>query len=279
MRRLLLYIVYILLTPGLIPAQQAPTLWHDQQRSIRYKPDGNDFVIAGGGRRFNRALYGTHTAFRVEAGDLPEFALYMPGMGGNWRFELLQGNHHQWLTKSKVIRAAYRPGSMLYEIRDPLLGKGVLYLTVLALADGEGMIIKVATVGVDPHTRLRGVFGGASGKKFSRDGDIGADPESSFDCKPEYCRGNRYSIDKNAFHLAYAESGQLEGVFPPGSQLSVVDSMLTGMLPLAADSTLYFLVRKPLPGFAGPASFLPSPAYSALPALFDQAEVVRQLWH
>jgi hypothetical protein len=268
MRRLLLYIVYILLAPGLVPAQQTSTLWHDQQRSIRYKPVGNDFVIVGGGRRFNRALYGTHTAFRAEAGDLPEFALYMPGMGGNWRFELLQGEHRQWLTKSKIIRAAYRPGSMLYEIRDPLLGKGVLHVTVLALADAEGMIIRVAAAGVDPRIRLQAVFGGASGKKFPRDGDIGADPESSFDCKPEYCRGNRYSIDKNTFHLAYAESGQLEGVFPSDAKLSVVDSMLKGSLSLAADSVLYFLVRKP--------SSAPAPVYSDLPALFDQAEAARR---
>jgi hypothetical protein len=30
-----------------------------------------------GTNRFNRALYGSNTAFRVEAGDLPEFAMYL----------------------------------------------------------------------------------------------------------------------------------------------------------------------------------------------------------
>lgn len=60
-------------------------------RTIRYEPQGQDFVITNGQYKFNRALYGTNTAFRVEAGDLPEFALYMPGLGGNFKFAL--GNY------------------------------------------------------------------------------------------------------------------------------------------------------------------------------------------
>jgi hypothetical protein len=296
--------VYFLLTPGLVPAQRAAIslqpvvtaqqLWHGQQRILRYKPEGNDFVIVNGERRFNRALYGTHTAFRVEAGDLPEFALYLPGMGGNWRFGLLRGDHHLWLTQAKDIRAVYRPGAMLYEIRDPMLGKGVLHIAVLALADAEGMIIRVVPTGIDRHTVLRSVYGGVTGKKFSRDGDIGADPESSFDCKPEYCRDNRYSIDGNLFHLTYGESGRLEGVFPLGAKLQVADvtdplvsavaparektgppvlaetpvraetQVLAGTLSLATDSALYFLIS-------------PLPVHKDLATLFDLAEASRKL--
>jgi hypothetical protein len=283
MRRLLFHIVYLLLTPGLVPAQ---ALWHGQQRSLRYRPEGNDFVIINGERRFNRALYGTHTAFRVETGDLPEFALYLPGMGGNWRFGLLRGDHQQWLTQANNIRAVYRPGSMLYEIRDPLLGSGVLQISVLALADAEGMIIKVMPTGVDPHTVLQAVFGGVTGKKFSRDGDIGADPESSFDCKPEYCRDNHYIIDGSTFQLVYGEAGRLEGVFPSGALLRVADvadplvpavaktpvevktPVLAATLSLATDSALYFLARRP--------SSSSTPVYTTLPALFDQAEKSRR---
>ena len=84
MRKILLIIC--LFTGNNIFSQQ---LWHDKERAVRYYPDGNDFVIENGDRRFTRALYGTNTAFRVEAGDLPEFAMYMPGMGGNLRFGLI----------------------------------------------------------------------------------------------------------------------------------------------------------------------------------------------
>src|SRR6187551_3004025 len=101
-------------------------LWHDKERTVRYHPEGTDFVITNGNRRFTRALYGTNTAFRVEAGDLPEFALYMPGMGGNIKFGFANGETSKWLTKADDIKATYRPGSMLYTIGDKMLGKGKL---------------------------------------------------------------------------------------------------------------------------------------------------------
>src|SRR5665811_1943601 len=77
--------------------------WHNKVRNIHYKPAGSDFVLVNGKMRFNRALYGTNTGFRVEAGDLPEFALYMPGMGGNLRLGLIQGDSSKWLTNAKTI--------------------------------------------------------------------------------------------------------------------------------------------------------------------------------
>ncbi|MFO7933686.1 MAG: hypothetical protein R6U78_06360 [Bacteroidales bacterium] len=58
-------------------------------RSLRYHPEQGDFVIVNGKGRFNRALYGTNSGFRVEAGDLPEFAMYLRGMGGNFKLGLV----------------------------------------------------------------------------------------------------------------------------------------------------------------------------------------------
>lgn len=298
MRRLVLYIACSLSIPGLCPAQEGlllpsrklqeprtatPSLWHGQQRTVRYRPEGKDFVILNGEHRFNRALYGTHTAFRVEAGDLPEFALYMPGMGGNWRFGLIRGTSSQWLIRASTIKAIYRPGSLLYDIKDPLLGSGTLHIAVLALSDAEGMIIRVESEGIDPATRLVCVFGGATGKKFSRDGDIGADPESSFDCKPEYCADNHYMITGNRFGLSYGGTKTLEGIFPAGTPLGLADagsgtspsallhSTVSTAPVIAAElspgsSTYYFLIRNPASG---------SPV-DDLSALFDQAERARQ---
>ena len=91
-------------------------LWHGIEREIRYTPEGNDFVIVNGNRRFTRALYGTNTAFRVEAGDRSEFALYMPGIGGNIKFGLSNNDTSKWLINADKITACYRPGSMLLKI-------------------------------------------------------------------------------------------------------------------------------------------------------------------
>jgi hypothetical protein len=183
---------------------QTPPLWHNQPRTLRCRPDGTDFVITNGTHRFTRALYGTNTAFRVEAGDLPEFALYLPGMGGNLKFGLLADEQSKWLIKAETITARYRPGAMLYDISDPLLGAGKLHLEVLALADAEGVLVKARFDNVPAKkVRLLWAFGGATGKKFNRDGDIGADPESSFYLKPEYCQGNAFALRKNTFILSY----------------------------------------------------------------------------
>lgn len=201
----LLYAILFLATQTAV-AQQS---WHNKIRTIHYRPEGNDFVTVNGTYRFNRALYGTNTAFRVEAGDLPEFAMYMPGMGGNLKFGLIKGDSSKWLITAKNIKAIYRPGSMLYEVKDDLLGDAVLYVAVLPLADKEGVIVKVNSSKALRDCKLVAVYGGATGKKFSRDGDIGADPESSFYLQPGYCKDNSFAIQKNTFNLLYG-SGKVQ---------------------------------------------------------------------
>src|ERR1044072_7979039 len=112
------------------------------ERPLRYSPEGTDFLIENGVELFNRPLYGTNTAFRVDAGDRPEFSLYLPGRGGVLRLGLKTKAGAKWLFDAQTVSARYRPGSMLYEIRDPLLGGGTLHLTVLASGEGEGLVLR-----------------------------------------------------------------------------------------------------------------------------------------
>lgn len=203
MRSIILPVILLLAHISFAQTSDTIKYWHDKERSIHYKPAGNDLVCVNPKLRFNRALYGTNTGFRVEAGDLPEFALYMPGMGGNLKFGLISNDKSKWLIDAQSIKTTYRPGSMIYEIKDAMLGNGSLTITVLALADGEGMVIKTAFSNVNTSAELLWVFGGASGKKFSRDGDIGADPESSFYLQADNCKNNIYQVKNNIFHLSY----------------------------------------------------------------------------
>lgn len=192
-------------------------------RKIHYAPEGNSFVLKNGTRKFNRALYGSNTGFRVETGDLPEFAMYMPGMGGNFKLGLVNGNESKWITETAKIDTRYVLGTMQYTIEDPILGNGKLFVDVAALKESEGFIVKVYGKNVSKNTNLIWAFGGATGKKFSRDGDIGADPESVFYLQPDYCINNKYTIKKQSFLLEYgAESNKqktgnnknLTGFFP-----------------------------------------------------------------
>lgn len=199
---ILIFGYLLLLFPLLLISQEketAPPL----TRKIHYTPEGNSFVLKNGSRKFNRALYGTNTGFRVETGDLPEFALYLPGMGGNFKLGIQKGDKSKWITEAKTIDTRYTLGIMYYKIQDPILGNGELLLEVIALKNTEGFALKVAGNNIPKDVSLIWAFGGASGKKFSRDGDIGADPESVFYMQPNYCINNKYTLQKESFLLEY----------------------------------------------------------------------------
>ncbi|MEN4761233.1 DUF4450 domain-containing protein [Chryseobacterium sp. C39-AII1] len=202
--------------------------WQNKERELHYKEDKGDFLLVNGKYRFNRALYGDNRVSRVEAGDLPEFALYLPGMGGNLQFVIQKGNSIKKLINADKIETRYRPGTMLYEIKDPILGIGTLKLTVLAQAKEEGLVLKMETVNIDSSTKIYAVFGGASGTTFSRNGDIGADPESGFYLLPEYCLNNQFQINKNQFQLNYLnkkkESQIVSGSFSNVNLLQQTDA-------------------------------------------------------
>ncbi|MDO7851696.1 DUF4450 domain-containing protein [Hymenobacter convexus] len=316
-KKTLLNLLLLLLLSRGMQAQgvPGPPLWHNQPRTLRYRPEGTDFVISNGTHRFTRALYGTNTAFRVEAGDLPEFALYLPGMGGNLKFGLLANGQSKWLMKAENITARYRPGMMLYDITDPLLGPGRLHLDVQAMADAEGVLVRARFENVPAgRVRLLWAFGGATGKKFSRDGDIGADPESSFYLKPEYCQGNTVELKKNAFVLTYGGAKSPPTADPyrdlgaklpattPAPGPAATPKLLLGVVPPTSESHVADAAQQETPQqlFASQASAAPVatgavnarsgedfyfavqkgeagpvPAYAALPAAFARAEAVR----
>ncbi|KAF2327736.1 DUF4450 domain-containing protein [Flavobacterium daemonense] len=199
-----------------------------EARKLHYVPEENSFVLKNGTRKFNRALYGSNTGFRVETGDLPEFAMYMPGMGGNFKLGIANGKDSKWITEASKIDTRYVLGTMHYTIEDAILGTGKLFVDVVALKEKEGFIVKVYGNSVSKKTNIIWAFGGATGKKFSRDGDIGADPESVFYLQPDYCLGNKYSLQKESFLLEYgSESNKqktgnnksLTGFFPESKVL------------------------------------------------------------
>jgi hypothetical protein len=287
--------LFCLLTSLTMQAQQDP-VWHNIPRKLHYIPDEGDFLCVDPHRRFNRALYGSNTAFRVEAGDLPEFALYLPGMGGNLKLGLINGKNSKWLINADKIETRYRPGSMIYSISDLLLKKGKIKLTVLPLFDREAVIIKIETNNLPAGVKLLTAFGGVTGRKFSRDGDIGADPESSFDLKPEYCYNNVTSIRSNRFTVAYGDQKKdsagreaalktVNGLFPPACILSLNDparqtspallsrsprgdsSLIASVQELTTDSVYYFLLQHQDAIIED---------YSQLSVLFNKAESERK---
>lgn len=220
LNKLFLFLLFISLTSTTILAQ-VPI------KNLHYAPFGkNGFKSVETKRKFNRALYGGNTAFRVEAGDLPEFALYLPGMGGNCQLGIISGTKSKWITEANTLQSVYQDGAMHYLLTDALW-EGKLEITVTATYTHEAMLIKVNYQGKSQGLQLVMLYGGVTAKKFSRDGDIGADPESSFYLKPEYCLNNVISIQNNTFTLAYNPkdvSQQMQGILPLNSTLKIGDA-------------------------------------------------------
>jgi len=205
---------------------QSPGYWHDQERQLRYTPEGEDFVIVNGDRKFNRALYGTNTAFRIETGDLPEFGLFMPHMGGNIQLGILSGGKSLWLNNAEYVKSIYRAGSRIYEVKDPLLGAGKLTITALTLAEAEGLILQIKANDIPEGVTLVTLYGGANNRRFSRNGDLGVDDPDAFALKAEACEGNHFVIRDESFQLTYGEGtrgGTLHtiGLFSKGTTLKL----------------------------------------------------------
>ncbi len=248
-----------------------PMLESNIDRPLRYTPVGTDFVITNGGEYFNRPLYGANSAIRVDAGDVPEFSLYLPGRGGNLRLGLKTAAGVKWLHEAKEIVARYRPGSMLYEIRDPLLGQGELHLTVLPLGGAKGVIVRAE----NPHPwtplELVWAFGGANGMRGRRSGDIGCENEpvsQFFQLHPEQCRGDEFKLTSNTFTL-HSKSATIRGVMPIGARLAVADARKwsqAGELLASGEK------KNPLPVLVGTAAFQPGqPLYLVLQPIGDES--------
>jgi hypothetical protein len=216
-----------------------PNLAERIERPLRYRPEGTDFVIENGGEFFNRPLYGPNLAFRVDAGDRPEFSLYLPGRGGNLRFGIRTAAGVKWVQDAARIVARYRPASMLYEITDPFLGGGTVLLTALTLPASEGLIVRVEFVAEVPAAsaataepaghgpvELVWAYGGVNGRRGARDGDIGTERVpigQYFQLEPEQCRDNTFTIEADRFTLR-SKAATIIGVVSPGATLAVADA-------------------------------------------------------
>lgn len=196
-------------------------------RPLRYHPENGDFVISNGQEFFNRSLYGGNTAFRVVGGDKPEFVLYLPGRGGNLRFGFEAAGTLRWLKDAGTVITRYRPGELIYEVRDPAFGaKGEIRLEVLAYADTEGVVVRITGTNLPGGTRIVWAYGGVNGKRGARDGDIGTEPEpisQYFQFQPHFADDNTFTLSDEGFTLNGSHA-RIVGITPAGSRQHVANA-------------------------------------------------------
>jgi len=294
-------------SPGALSPR--PNLENNIERPLRYRPEDGDFVIVNGAETFNRPLYGRNTAFRVDGGDRPEFVMYLPGRGGNLRLGVHNGSESKWLFDLAQVTTRYRPGELLYEIRDPMLGAdATLNLHVLALNDTDGLVIRFqfAAGGIPSRAlELIAAFGGVNGQRGVRDGDIGTErvPISQwFQLQPEFCRDNSIAIERNYFEL-HSPVARIAGMLPRSAKLVTGDArrwndlrallsasrdvpaepVLVARMRLGGDEAGYFALQRVEGGTSAPTELntykdvSASPTSAAAPDRFAPRFTVEQL--
>jgi hypothetical protein len=308
-------LVLLCLCPVTLPAapnpdhrQVKPMLTETIRRPLRYTPENGDFVILNGAEFFNRSLYGpSGTDFRVDAGDRPEFSVYLPGRGGNLRLAIVTPGGAKWLHQAAHIEARYRAGSMRYEIRDPLLGEGTLRLIALSPKSDEGLLVRIES---DAAVELLAAYGGASGAAGGRAGDIGTEPVpvgQFFQLNPAACRDNTIEPGDASFILRSTAkalaakprdpmagriregAGTISALLPGGSTVQVTDAKLWNTLPRllenpATDPELPLAVARINLQANQPAILTlqhvsqdhPQWTHADLPALFEKEETQRK---
>lgn len=235
--------------------------WQGKERTLRYQPQGEEFVIKNGDKRFTRAIYGTNTGFRLETSDFPEFGLYMPNLGGSVYMAVSTPAATTWIKEMETIESRFKSGQRTYIIKDKKhLGNGTLTINVVALSDGDGFVVQYQAKNLPANTKMVWIYGGANNERFSREGDLGADAVDCFFIKAANCKGNVFQLEKNKFTLSYgmntkplsideayenpktldrskltttslsANSLQIAGTFPIGTVIREADGKLIGQL-------------------------------------------------
>jgi hypothetical protein len=272
-----------------VASRAAPNFTDTIARPLHFQPKDGAFVVENGREFFNRPLYGPNTAFRVDAGDQPEFALYLPGCGGNLRLGIQTPGGAKWLFDADKVVARYGDGVMRYEISDRLLGNGRITVTAAAMSSTEGLLVRVERSKATGACELIAAYGGVSGKRGARGGDIGCESEPVsrfFQLKPEACAGNAFEVAGAGFRLR-GKAAEIVGVLPAGAQCTVVDAkkwasiedLLAGSDP--ATKTPIVVARMALaPGrpaclalqrLSESGGRLPAFASTDLPKIFEQA--------
>mgnify|MGYP006339663985 FL=1 len=199
----MLSILLLCIAPSFLHGSEAH-FWHNKERKLNYTPEGEEFVSINGKNRFTRAIYGTNTGFRFETSDYPEFGLYMPNLGGSIYLAISTPQGSKWINQLENIESRFKSGQRSYIITDKqLLGKGTLKIDAVALANADGLVLKYEISHFPEGCKLIWIYGGASHKRFNREGDIGVDPKDCFYIKAENCVGNIYDITQNSFTVHY----------------------------------------------------------------------------
>ncbi|MFP9112710.1 DUF4450 domain-containing protein [Flavobacterium sp. RHBU_3] len=185
----------------------------NEKRVLQYTPEGEDFVCINGNNRFTRALYGSHTEFRIETSDRPVFAIYSKKDKKHIAFKIKLGNNTIAID-SVHCKSVYKPGRRDYELNDTRFGNEGFAVSAQAFYDTEGGIWKFSFPKsmVGKNIKLLCFTSEIKLTKLNRNGDMGADPPDAFEMPehPQQLKTLETAIQPTVY-MVY-ENGELKQV-------------------------------------------------------------------
>ena len=143
-------------------------------RTLQYEPGaGGAFVCVDGNNRYTRALYGSHTDWRLETSDRPIFAVVKKGYHRNIRFVVEVDGRDYPLEKMRPCTARYYQGMRTYQIVG--WGGALLDIRVIAMPDGEAAVWEFSSFELKGRAKIKALVSEIAQPKLYRNGDIGAD--------------------------------------------------------------------------------------------------------
>lgn len=144
----------------------------------QYRPEGRAFVCVNGQNRYTRALYGSHTDWRIETSDRPVFAIYKKNNCRNVQFRI----NGVKLDETDYCEARYVDGMRSYVVRHSAWGpKAVVRLKVVASLQDEQGYWRFQTSGFESEVKLEVTVSHIRRPKLHRNGDLGADARDAFE--------------------------------------------------------------------------------------------------
>ena len=169
-------------------------------RTLQYQPGvGGAFVCTDGNNRYTRALYGSHTDWRLETSDRPIFAVVKKGYHRNIRLVAQVDGTDYPLEQVSPCTASYVNGQRVYQLTG--WGEAQLFIRVIALPDGEKAIWKFSSPELVGRARIKALVCEIAQRKLSRNGDIGADKPGVLEPKGEVLQTAEVALNGETAYL------------------------------------------------------------------------------
>lgn len=150
-------------------------------RTQQYWPVDNAFVCENGNNRFTRALYGSHSDWRLETSDRPVFAVVKKGHHRNVRLVLEYDGQAVALDSTSGCISYYKNGERSYRLTDTHWDGAELFVEVVAMPQREAALWRFHGTQSMGRASIRGLVSDIATPRLHRNGDIGADKPGCFE--------------------------------------------------------------------------------------------------